>query len=56
MVGRGGSSREARSDGPRVEGGLRAAAWVAVAARVRRGARIWSITEAWVMHAIIDTR
>ncbi|WP_373061476.1 hypothetical protein [Gemmatimonas sp.] len=34
-------------DGPRVEGGLRAAAWAAVAARVRRCARIWSITDAW---------
>ena len=36
-----------RPDGPRVEGGLRAAAWAAVASRVRRCARIWSITEAW---------
>ncbi len=40
-------------DGPRVDGGLRAAAWVVVAARVRRCARIWSITEAWVMNAMI---
>jgi len=40
-------------DGPRVEGGLRAAAWAAVAARARRGERIWSITDGCVMHATI---
>ena len=37
------------ADGPRVEGGLRASAWAAVAARVRRCVRIWSITDGWVM-------
>ena len=39
--------------GPWVEGGLRAAALAAVAARARRCARIWSITDAWVMNAMI---
>ena len=38
-------------DGPRVEGGLRAAALAAVAARVRRCARIWSIMDRCVMQA-----
>ena len=34
----------------RVDGGLRAPAWTA---RARRWVRIWSITDAWVMHAMI---
>ena len=38
-------------DGPRVEGGLRAAAWAVVVARVRRWERIWSITDRCVMQA-----
>jgi len=40
-------------DNPRVEGGRRAAAWAAVPARARSCARIWSITDVWVMHAMI---
>jgi enterochelin esterase-like enzyme len=43
-----------RLAGARVDGGLLAPAWVACAARearVRRCARIWSITDAWVMNA-----
>ena len=57
----GGASADGRGErdaprlaGARVDGGLRAPAWVACAARearVRRGARIWSITDAWVMNA-----
>ena len=38
-------------DGPRVDGRLRASAWAAAAARVRRCVRIWSITDCWVMNA-----
>ncbi len=37
--------------GPRVEGKLRAPAWAAGEARVRRWGRIWSITDGWVRNA-----
>ncbi len=37
--------------GPRVAGGLRAPAWAAGAARVRRWLRIWSITDGCVLSA-----
>jgi len=37
--------------GPRVEGGLCASPWAAVMTRVRRCARIWSITDGCVMTA-----
>ena len=57
----GGASADGRGErdaprlaGARVDGGLLAPAWVACAARearVRRCARIWSITDAWVMNA-----
>jgi hypothetical protein len=40
-----------RLAGARVDGGLRASAWAAWAARVQRGVRIWSITAACVMKA-----
>jgi len=53
-VGASADGREARDvprlAGARVDGGLRAPAW---AARERRWARIWSITDAWVMHAML---
>jgi len=47
-----GSRADSGPDGPRVEGGLRAA-WAVVVARVRRCARIWSITDGCVMNATI---
>ena len=37
----------------RVDGGLRTRPTAAAEARVRRSVRIWSITDAWVMHAMI---
>ena len=40
-----------RLAGARVDGGLRGPACASRAARARRRARIWSITDAWVMHA-----
>jgi hypothetical protein len=40
-----------RLAGARVDGGLRAQAWVGCAARVRRWVRIWSITDGCVMKA-----
>ncbi len=56
----GGASADGRGarDGPRlararVDGGLRAPACAAREARVRRWVRIWSITDAWVMNAMI---
>jgi hypothetical protein len=42
-----------RLPGARVDGGLRAPVWGPCAARVRRCVRIWSITDAWVMNAMI---
>ena len=55
VVGASADGRGAR-DGPRlvgtrVDGGLRGPACASRAARVRRCARIWSITDAWVMNA-----
>ena len=50
-VGRGGSSRGARSGRSPGRGGLRAAPWAAASTRGRRYARIWSITDGCVMQA-----